>query len=87
MNHAAFLAVLVAMSFALPLIIRGLFMMNPNLLTLASIVLVAAVILQTWFSRKAKPSTDDIVTEESPIEFSSPLRQPLKPEEDYHASL
>lgn len=87
MNHAAFLAVLAAMSFALPFLIRVLLMLNPNVLTLLSIILVFVIVLRTWLRRKAVPNVPVILPEETSVEFSSQLLKPHKPEEDYHASL
>ena len=82
MNHATFLAVLALMSFTLPLFMRLLPMLNPNLLMLLSIAFVIAIFWQLWQKRNLKQTLNQ---EES--DFSSPLLNALSTEEDYHASL
>jgi hypothetical protein len=83
MNYAAFLAVLVVLSFVLPLALRVLLWLNPTIVILVSIIVsVASVILfirKHWYS-SALPT-------ESSQEFSSSLLASHSQEEDYHASL
>ena len=83
MNHATLLAVLALMSFTLPLIMRLLPMLNPNLLMLLSLAFILASVWQLWQKYSMKKSLKALKQEES----SSPILKSLTTEEDYHASL
>lgn len=83
MNYAAFLAVLVALSFALPLVLRVLLWINPTLLILGSIVMSVAGAI--WFVRKQWFAA--ALPAEPVQEFSSARLASHSQEEDYHASL
>lgn len=81
MNYAAFLAVLVTLSFVMPLVLRVVLWLQPDLIILSSILVSVASAI--WLIRK-RQSVNQHVSESSQ-EFSSLL--PPAQEEDYHASL
>jgi hypothetical protein len=91
MNHASFLAVLAATSFGLPIVIRLLKRLSPAMFIGVMIIIVLLTALyiwykQLWYKQSYKRTKAPLPIAE-PTDFSSPLLNTKKQDEDYHASL
>lgn len=83
MNYAAFLAVLVTLSFVLPLLLRVVLWLNPTLVVILSIIV--SMLGALWLIRKQRMVA--ALPAESSQEFSSSLLTSHSQEEDLNASL